>query len=248
MYLLLPLQNGLQDKYMAAHELAIDAGNSEKNESGFAVNEWNGWVLFVIISIIYMIFDFISQQYIFSDELYYRSFSEQLGQQNLQAFLDAQSQYWWLSYLLTPLMIALKASFAAVCISIGAVLASVDLKFNRVFKMALVGEVVFICAQIIFLYSLLQNLDTLTVESIAGYYPLSALSLIGIENINAEWAVYPLQIINVFEVMYIGLIAWLLSKQWKPSFVDSLNIVIPSYGLGLLLWLVLVAFLTFQVS
>jgi hypothetical protein len=43
-------------------------------------------------------------------------------------------------------------------------------------------------------------------------------------------------------------IAWLLAKQWKQDFIGSLSIVVPSYGTGLILWLVFVTFITIQVT
>jgi hypothetical protein len=103
-------------------------------------------------------------------------------------------------------------------------------------------------SQIIFLIILYKNIESVTLSESVGYYPLSTLSLIGIENVNAQWAIYPLQTANLFQVFYVIAISWLLSKQNKHSFVENLNVVIPSYGLGLLLWVTFVAFLTLQLS
>jgi hypothetical protein len=116
-----------------------------------------------------------------------------------------------------------------------------------VFKTALVAEVVFIIAQIIYMINLSLHLENLTLATTANYFPFSVLSYFGAENV-VDWLQYPLQTLNLFEVAYMSVIAWLLSKQWKQDFMESLAIVAPSYVTGLILWLVFVTFLTLQVS
>lgn len=102
-------------------------------------------------------------------------------------------------------------------------------------------------SQSIYLVNLYIHRAELTFETTANYFPLSLLSFWGAENI-VSWLHYPLQTLNLFEVAYILCISWLLSKQWKPNFIESINIVLPSYGIGLLIWMVLVVFLTLQIS
>jgi hypothetical protein len=63
-----------------------------------------------------------------------------------------------------------------------------------------------------------------------------------------KWLKYPFQTLNIFEILYMAAIAWLLAKQWSRDFMESLAVVLPSYVIGLVLWLVLVTFLTLQVS
>lgn len=216
-----------------------------KHNSIFEVSVWG---IFGIVLSTYLIITWASQAFIYSDSLFYRSYSGTLTDQSIEGILGLQSRFWWTGYAVTPIVLLLKFLFTSICISIGAILTVTDIKFKDVFKTAIIAEGVFIVAQVAFIVSLYAHLDDITLQNASGYFPLSALSFIGIENINAQWAVYPLQTVNLFEVFYIVALAWLLSKKWKPDFVESLNTVIPSYGLGLLLWVVLVAFLTLQVS
>jgi hypothetical protein len=200
-------------------------------------------VLFVFITAIYLVLAYISDQFILGDEVYIRSFSDQ----TIETILNIRERYGWLNYVFMPLTLFLKIFFPALCISIGAVLSSLEFKFKTFFKAVLLAEAVFILAQIVYLINLSQHLDALTIETSLNYFPLSVLSIYGVENV-VPWLHYPLQTLNLFEVFYILIISWLLSKQWKPNFIESLNIVLPSYGTGLLLWLVLVTFLTLQIS
>jgi|AntRauTorcE11897_2_1112592.scaffolds.fasta_scaffold00117_20 hypothetical protein len=206
------------------------------------------WLIFGVTLLIYLSFAWVTQEFIYSDSLYYRSYSGTLTNETIEGILGFQSRFWWTGYAIAPIVLLLKFLFTSICISVGAMFTVTDIKFKDIFKTAMLAEGVFIIAQVIFMISLYVHLDDITLQNTAGYFPLSALSFIGIENVNAQWAIYPLQTINLFEVMYITVISWLLSKQWKPDFTETLNVVIPSYGLGLLLWIVLVAFLTLQIS
>ncbi|WP_141239944.1 hypothetical protein [Aliifodinibius salipaludis] len=192
-------------------------------------------------------FSVIIDQYIFGKEVYIRSFSDQLTQESLEAMLGFQERYWWFGYVFTPLLLLIKLSFATVCISIGTVLSNVEFHFKNIFKVVLLAEVVFIVAQTLYLVNLSFHLDTLTLETASNYYPLTILSYFGTENV-VQWLQYPLQTLNLFEVAYIVVISWLLSKQWKEDFAESMLVVLPSYATGLILWLVFVAFITLQVS
>lgn len=219
---------------------------AEANDS-FITDSLNSGIIFAVLVGIYIFLTFISNSLFFTEELYYRSFSDQLTIQSIEAFWELQEQYRWLGYVLMPLIVLLKVVFATVCISIGVVLSTIEFKFKTVFKTVLLAEVVFVIAQSIYLINLSFHLDTLTVATVSNYFPFTVLSYFGTENV-VDWLQYPLQTLNVFEAAYMGLIAWLLSKQWKPNFIESLSVVVPSYGTGLILWLVLVTFLTLQIS
>jgi len=218
----------------------------QKQKNGFLYSR-NGWILFGVFVVIYSFLAFLSVQYIFTEELYYRSLSDQLTQQNIENLLGITSQYWWIDYLLTPVLLTFKVSYTTICISIGIILSNIEFKFKTIFKVALLAEVVFVIGQILHIVNLSFHSGTLTLETVSNYYPLSVLSYFGAENV-VQWLQYPLQTLNLFEVVYMVVIGWLLSKQWKEDFMESLAVVVPSYATGLLLWLVFVTFIMLQVS
>lgn len=218
-----------------------------ENEKSCAFLKINTWFLFGMVVLCYLFITFISNQYIFGEEVYVRSFSDKLSVQSIEAFLGVREKYWLWGYVASPIIIVIKVSFAAICISIGAVLSNISFNFKTIFKAALLAEVVFIVAQVLYLINVSSHLDTLTLETAANYYPLTILSYFGTENV-VQWLQYPIQTLNLFEVFYMMAIAWLLSKQWKEDFMESLAVVVPSYATGFLLWLVFVTFVTLQVS
>lgn len=207
----------------------------------------SGWILYIFISGAYILLAFLSDQLIFTDQLYYRSFSDQMAFQSIDRLLDILDKTWWLNYLLQPIFVLLKVTFAVVCITVGVVLMDIEFKINNIINSAIIAEVIFVITHSIYAINLYVNRTELTIESTANYFPFSVLSYFGVENV-VSWLHYPLQTLNLFEATFIVFISWLLSKQWKPNFIESLNIVLPSYGIGLLIWMVLIVFLTLQIS
>ncbi len=171
-----------------------------------------------------------------------------MSNQTVGELLGWRAKYWWISYLLIPISLLLKFFLTAVCINVGFMLVRFETKFKEIFRAVMLAEAVFILATIVLLMTLFLHIETLTIQSTTEYSPLSLLGLIGYENVHATWAVYPLQAINLYELFFVIAVAWLLSKWQKEDFFDSFNVVAPSYSLGLLLWIVLVAFLTLQIS
>lgn len=232
--------------------------HSKRYENNHAINPENSFkktfiektyitILLIILIVIYFLLTYLSESWIFNKDFFYRSLSTEFPLTSLEGVMETKQMYWWASYLIQIVMVLCKVLFAALCIFIGVVLADIKFSFKDLFRSVILAEFVFIIAQSIYLANLYINRTDLTFENAANYFPLSALSFLGVETV-VQWLHYPLQTLNLFEVVYILCISWLLSKQWKPNFVESLNIVIPSYGLGLLVWIVLVVFLTLQIS
>lgn len=206
----------------------------------------NTFYLFVII-ILYFTINFFDQKYIFSDEFIYSLLRDEYPVSIVETVQVFDGRFNWISYVFIPVVILLKILFATFCVTTGAIFTNTEFTFRSIFQTVTISETVLLVSQMIFSLSLFLNRDILTSENAGNYFPLSMLSFFGTENV-VSWLHYPLQTLNLFEVFYVLFISWLLSRQWKADFIESLNIVIPSYGIGLLLWMVLVVFLTLQIS
>jgi len=212
----------------------------------FIVLKKQYWLLFFLL-LFYLGLAMFDQAYIFTDAFLYESLREEFSENVIESLLASGNRFGWVAYAILPIVILFKVLFATVCITIGVILADIDFTFKKIFKSAITSEYVFLTSQTLFSFSLFMNRADLTIENAGNYFPFSMLSFFGVENV-VSWLHYPLQTLNLFEVVYVVLISWLLSRQWKPDFIESLNIVIPSYGIGLLVWMILVVFLTLQIS
>jgi hypothetical protein len=82
----------------------------------------------------------------------------------------------------------------------------------------------------------------------ANFAPLSLLQFFDPTQLKI-WMKHPLRTINLFEVAYCFVLAYFLTPLLsKRGFMQTLGLVSASYGLGLLLWVVALAFLLLQVS
>ena len=73
--------------------------------------------------------------------------------------------------------------------------------------------------------------------------PLSLQILLYHSNLPG-WAVYPLQLINFFELFFILFAAKLISVKQNLGYRESLVFVLSTYVPGLLLWAITVIYLT----
>lgn len=86
-----------------------------------------------------------------------------------------------------------------------------------------------------------------TIKEIQHFSSLSFAQLIGPTNI-PKYLLYLCQTINIFEIAYwLVLAAGLVAFLEKP-FGKMFKLVMSSYGLGLLLWIVFVSYLTVTFS
>ena len=84
-------------------------------------------------------------------------------------------------------------------------------------------------------------------NDLTQFYPLSVLNFFDADAIPRYW-LYPLQVLNLFEVAYCFLLAYGVADVTGFSFKRSFGLVMSSYGVGLVLWVVLVMFLSITYS
>jgi hypothetical protein len=106
------------------------------------------------------------------------------------------------------------------------------------------AEFVFLIPTIFKLLWFLFIQTSYTLQDLQYFHPLSALSIF--DPLSLEpWLVYPLQVLNIFEAIYWVVLACLLSKEFPELDINrSMGVVVGGYGTGLVIWVILVMFLT----
>jgi hypothetical protein len=125
--------------------------------------------------------------------------------------------------------------------------------FKQLLNAVIKAEFVFLLvgiAKIIWFYFFQTNY---TLEDLQYFYPLSALNIVGYKGLES-WFIYPLQVLNLFELAYwlllsyfVGKLAFTEKDKGKPMDL-GFKIVTSSYGSALLLWVVVVMFFTLNYS
>ena len=169
----------------------------------------------------------------------------------VQNYIESQKKWWWVSYVTTPVLIGIKVLLVAFCLNFVKIISEKleDVQFRDILAVVLIAEFVFIIAGFYKFFNFYLIDTDYTLETLQTYYPLSLINYK--EAISTEkWLAYPLQLANVFELMYWGVLAWGIWQlaDKKISYQRSLGYVALTYGVGLLFWVGVVCFLILSVS
>ena len=221
------------------------------------INKMNRFIKnynFILLVFILSILTYLSNNVIFNNNLMYDSYINNLSLEQIQEIINLKNKWEWLSYAIIPLILLIKISLIASVIYIGAFFYSkVKVTFRQLFNEIVKAEYVFLgvgVLKIIWFYFFQTNY---TLEDLQYFYPLSALNIVGYKGLES-WFIYPLQVLNLFELAYCLLLSYFVGKlaftekdKGKPMDL-GFKIVASSYGSALLLWVVVVMFFTLNYS
>ena len=208
-------------------------------------------LLYITLILCTHLFIFIFNTYINSDSKIIDLLAKDYPSSVVQNYMESQKKWWWVSYVTTPILIGIKVLLVAFCLNFVKIISEKleNVKFRDILTVVLIAEFVFIIAGFYKFFNFYLIDTDYTLETLQTYYPLSLINYK--EAISTEkWLAYPLQLCNVFEMMYWGVLAWgiwqLVDK--KISYQRSLGYVALTYGIGLLFWVGVVCFLILSVS
>lgn len=205
-----------------------------------------GIALLCLVVLTLLIYYAINSLYIEDNNIFYNTYGSQLDQIRINEMLKQAIKGKWIGYLIIPVVILIRISFTSVCIFLGCFLADLKVKFNELFKIAILADFVFIISGVIKLFFLIffvrvNTLDDLQVQ------PLSLLSLLDKDTLDIFY-IYPLSVINVFEALYVLVLVWLISDFIGHSFLKSFKTIATSYGVGLLFWVLFFMFMNITLT
>jgi hypothetical protein len=171
----------------------------------------------------------------------------------LKRYFQFSKKWQWISYFVLPILILLRVFFTSTIIYIGIFFTELKIEFGKLFKLALLADFMYVLAGVVKLIFLIFFKEVNTLQDLQ-FQPLSIMELFDAKTIDLLF-VYPLSLINVFELGYFLVLAWLLvgvineaNEEHPVNFGKSLQLVTTSYGSGLLLWVLVVMFITLNLS
>ncbi len=210
------------------------------------LNNFSGWqYYFFIVGLSALLALAVSYLFV-SDDLYYLSLGEQLATERITNMLDMVKKWQWLGYAFIPVIVFLRVSFTSICLFSGIFIANIKTRFRNLFKVALLADFAFVSAGFAKLVILIFFKEVDTLEDLQ-FQPLSLMELFDRSLIDPLF-VYPLSLLNVFELIYWLALAWLLTGIIEKPMSKTFKIVASSYGIGLLTWVLFVMFLTVNLS
>ncbi len=210
------------------------------------VNFWNSgsnWQWFILICLIYVYSSYLSQTLVVSDSLFYNSYGEQMAYDRIEQMLDLQAKWSWVSYLFIPLVIGIKLLLVSLCLLGGSIWENLRLSFRKVWSMVLRAELVFAVGAVCIVLYLAFFVELNSLEDLQGFHNFSLMALLANEEDPTAWYLYPLQVVNLFEILYWIILVKGIQAISKKGVSESIGLVGRSYGLGLLIWVFLVIFL-----
>ncbi|MFD2201900.1 sulfate ABC transporter permease [Shivajiella indica] len=141
-----------------------------------------------------------------------------------------------LNYIWTPFALLWKFTLTAFIIWTGSFAFGYKAPFVKLWQYVLFAEIVFILPELIKMIYFIQPSDDVTFMEIRDFYPLSLFSLVDAEQVSQKYH-YPLRAINLFEIVYIVLLVLGYHSISKRSLSESVIVILFSYVLFFLLWL-----------
>lgn len=199
---------------------------------------------FLILIVSFVIVTFMSKTLLTSDTLYFNSYADEMTYEQIKSLLDQNEKWGWLGYLLIPLIYFFKCSIIATCLGLGCFITINEFAFKRAFGISVVAEFIFLLPAFIKLFWFLFIQTDYRVQDIQYFYPMSLLQIFDPKSLE-PWLIYPLQVLNIFEIIYWVVLANLLTKELPELDMNrSMTVVMASYGTGLVIWVAFVMFLT----
>ena len=204
-----------------------------------------GWKLFLGIVSLNLLVIFLSQMTLINETVFFNTYSDQLTYERSMELFQQIQNYSWVSYVLGPVLLFLKFSAISVLLYIGVFFSDLhkDIPLRKIFKVVIACESVFIAASMIKLLWFVFFAGNYTLEDMSFFYPLSVINLFKRPEVAAYW-VYPLQTVNLFQFLYVLLLAFGLSKVGSVNKNLLDRVVLATYIPAIAVWVTLIMFLT----
>lgn len=210
-------------------------------------NKIAGTWLFFLVSFFTISISVVGNYILITDDLYFDFFGDQLAYDRIAELIEASNEWRWFGYAILPLFLLLRFFLVASCLSIGTVLSGITVSYANLFRIVMLAESVLFTHTIIKIFWFGAFHIDYTLQDLQFFSPFSVLALVDRESVEA-WLLYPLQLLNVFELAYWLVLAYGLYQLTGERYSKMIGLVAASYGTGLLLWVVFVIFLTINLS
>jgi hypothetical protein len=207
----------------------------------------NGWVVFCLIWMILCILAFMQKKYIFTEDVMFNTWSQQLAYEKVEELMAQKDKWPWVRYIIVPIMMLVQVSFVAFCLTIRELMTNTKTSFQCFFGVSIRAYPVLLMNGIVVILIAMVFVDVRTMQDFQNIDYFSLASIFKSDDM-AQWYMYPLKTMNVFEALFWLALADGLRKQTGQTFGSCLSFVAFSYGIGLLFWVLFIMFLQLNLS
>jgi hypothetical protein len=182
-----------------------------------------------------------------TEDVYLEYLKDQMSVKRILRFLELKRDLVWINYIAIPIMYLIKFSIITLWVLSGSILFGYKNSFQEIFRVVIIAEFFWLVPSFIMLIWF-GCIDTgYTLQDIQYFKPLSLLNFFNVSEIES-WLIFPLQSLNLFEVVYMFVLAIGIKRILKKDYLEALNFTIPVYGTALMTWIVFITFLNINLS
>ncbi len=199
-------------------------------------------IIFLYIILIYSLLTLITQEFLITDSMmfdYYKN--KNLSENQIYRIMTFKDSFSWLSYFINIIIYLLKFFIISVIIISGLLLRNYNVKFTGIFNIVLRSEftlVLYTAIQLVLLYIIGFN----SINDLIFSSPGSILYFFDHSEIK-EYMKLPLSSINIGQLIYFFVLTSFLRKLLQTKYWHSFKIIISSYGICFVGWLIIVSFI-----
>lgn len=203
----------------------------------------NAWKVFGIIISLYCISLALEFKFIFTESFYLDSLESQYDIGRISDIIVGDKNTELINYPISLLIVLFPTLMIAFSLNIGAVLFEYKIKFVELFKICIKGQLVF--AINYFVATLLKCFNVLDKNyyNINNNYDFQSFTLFLSKGEYPIWILYPLQCINIAEILHILILSYGILWLTGKKFSKSISFVLIFYGLALLFWIIFTVFI-----
>ncbi len=206
----------------------------------------NTFLILVLFSLFYIVIIWIINNVIITETFYFIALENIVSIKKIEELILFNKKNEWVSYIFFPIINTIKYTLVSIVIFIGIKLFEIEITFKNCFKIVLFAEFILIVASIIkTLYFYIYPPSNF--EVLQNFNPLGVTGLLKKDTI-PKYLLYPIQQVNLFEVVYWLLLAYGIKTIGNIKFNKAIQITSLSYGVGLTIWCIFIVFLQLQFS
>jgi len=192
-------------------------------------------------------FRFILRFLIISDDLIVDYYYTQYSYERIKELLEFRSNWYWVSIVVTSIFILVKVHLISVWILTGTVFFGLKVRFKQIFKAVIIAEYVWLVPVIIKIiwFGLIRS--DYSLSDIFDLKPISLMIFLNEENVN-QWLLFPIRAMNILQLTYIAVLSFVMAKVIDTTVTDSFQFTVPVYGMGFIIWVVFITFLSMNIS
>lgn len=193
-------------------------------------------IFIILASSIYL------NEVILTEDVFFYSLESQLSNDQIESIVGMAKQMAWLDYCLSVIAYLLKIIVIASLVYLILYLNEIEAQYSEILTMVSKSFTIFLVPVVIRIIILsflshpsLEDINFFSVGSLLDVFPAAELE---------NWQKVLLKSINIWEVIFMALLALQLKKYFDDNFQKSMRNVLVSYGSGLLVWTCFLVFIT----